>query len=225
MPFLVKTFIHYRDCVDFYQRFVYTLDQPQVIQYAAGEFQNLIPTGVKLENNDQIMVKIPLFNKAGNTKIIERFNIQSILYLEIAPGRILSRYYTEPKSVDLDVLYGKEGLIYTFYNGNDDNTIVISGTISEDKNKVFSKIKSNPGDLEYRKYIINQLITQPIQESDEDSEKYPEYMTAAQVADHLQVKEKTIRNWTSQKKIQGLKFSGITKYKRSMIDKLLLGEN
>jgi excisionase family DNA binding protein len=46
-------------------------------------------------------------------------------------------------------------------------------------------------------------------------------MTAVQAADYLQVKEKTIRNWTSQGKIPSVKISGIVRYKKSEIDKVM----
>lgn len=51
--------------------------------------------------------------------------------------------------------------------------------------------------------------------------EYPENMTAVQAADYLQVKEKTIRNWTSQVKIPSVKISGIVRYKKSEIDKVM----
>ncbi len=51
--------------------------------------------------------------------------------------------------------------------------------------------------------------------------EYPENMTAVQAADYLQVEEKTFRNWTSQGKIPSVKISGIVRYKKSEIDKVM----
>ena len=52
--------------------------------------------------------------------------------------------------------------------------------------------------------------------------EFPEIMTAVQAADYLQIKEKTIRNWTSQGRIPSASIGGAVRYKKSDIDKLLV---
>ena len=46
-------------------------------------------------------------------------------------------------------------------------------------------------------------------------------MTAKEVADYLGVKTKTIRNWTSEKKIPFVKLGGSVRYPRERIDNWL----
>ena len=50
-------------------------------------------------------------------------------------------------------------------------------------------------------------------------------MTVEQVADYLQVKKKTIQNWTSLVKIPVCYISGIARYKKSEIDNKLSTNN
>jgi excisionase family DNA binding protein len=225
MPLRIKKIIHIADNKINYHRFVYNFPEETHLNYAAGNFQDLIPKNGIIENDNNYLVKYPIFNSVGNAKIIEKIGPKGLLYISLRPNQVLSKIYVEPSSIDIDIYYGEDSLIYSFYNGGDSDLIALTLSVSDDSENVFSKIKANSNDIEWRKYFIKKATNFPSSITNPEKLQIREYMTVEQVADYLQVKKKTIQNWTSLGKIPVCYISGIERYKKSEIDNKLTTNN
>ncbi len=166
-----------------------------------------------------------MFNQARNAKIIESIGVNGLIYLELQPNQILNEIYLEPDNVISDILYGDRTLIYSFYNSSNNNTISLTISSAEDTHNAYSKIKAHATDLEWRQYFIKQALIKPGVDKIKVSDPViRELMTVDQVADYLQVKKKTVQNWTSKGKIPCCHIGGSVRYRKSEIDKEL-GKN
>ena len=179
MPLRIKKIIHIADNKINYHRFVYNFPEETHLNYAAGNFQDLIPKNGIIENDNNYLVKYPIFNSVGNAKIIEKIGPKGLLYISLRPNQVLSKIYVEPSSID----------------------------------------------IEWRKYFIKKATNFPSSITNPEKLQIREYMTVEQVADYLQVKKKTIQNWTSLGKIPVCYISGIARYKKSEIDYKLRTNN
>ena len=108
-------------------------------------------------------------------------------------------------------------MIYSFYNPTRKNTISITASIEKDS-QIYSKVKSDPTDIYWRQYFIR--VAKGNAEEKSES-RVSENMTAEQVAEYLQLKIKTIRNWTSENKIPYIKLGGSVRYPKERIDNWL----
>ena len=106
------------------------------MEYAVGDFGRLVPKEAKLKYDEGLEVDRPLFNGAGNTRIVEQIGGIGLLYLELQPELVLNEIFVEPDDIVVDVYYGANTLIYGFYNASDSN--VISLNISKAR-KEYSK--------------------------------------------------------------------------------------
>ena len=225
MPQLVKQVIQYRELNGkAHSRLVWELDDPVMYQYAVGEaLPNLVPADSKVLTEKSEIYEVPLFNKKNHTKIIDSIGQYGLLHVQLMPNKYLKTIFIEPDSVAVDLHLGKDrSLIYEFYNTSHADMIAITATIADDTENIFSKIKSNPDDLEYRQYFIRKALKKPtFRNLDEPQANFPEIMTAEQVALYLQLSLSTIRNKTSTRELPSVKIAGSTRYRKSDIDGIL----
>jgi len=224
VPQLVKKIIQYRELQnDVYSRLVWELDKPVLYQYAVGEpLKYLVPIDAKLQTDKTEIYKEPLFNKKNHTKIIDSIGQYGLIHIQLLPNTFLKAIFVEPDSVTIDLLLGnKQTLIYEFYNTSPAKTTVITATRTDDAENIYSKIKTNPDDLEYRQYFIRKTLKKAdYSKLDEPKATFPEIMTAEQVASYLQLSISTVRNKTSSRELPSIKVAGSTRYLKSVIDGL-----
>lgn len=223
MPYPVNKIIHHRDYMTFYQSLEFLLTETVQFPYIAGEMQSLIPEGATFDLEKSPMIEQTLFNKASLCKIIVPVGEGGIYYLELRKGHALESIIIEPAEVVADLYYGDGTLIYSFYNPVETGrkNLILTAKLVEDTEGVYSKIKSDPTDPIWRQYFIRRALVHLDALTPPPQKQYPEYMTARQAADYLQVKVKTIRNWTSQGKILPSKIGGTVRYKKSALDENL----
>ena len=221
MSIKVKKIVVFRDLGDSHaiESFEYAkeIDYP----YLDGKQRELIQVeGVKPLGID--LIKIPLFNGSGTGKIISDVGPKGLLLLTLRPEYWISELMVDPDDIVADVLYGEHGLIYAFPNSTRRNTIALTIRIAEDVEGVFRKISGSPEDLNWRQYFVRRALkkagTAPVEEPKRD---FPENMTAKDVADYLNVAEKTIRNWTHQNKIPFINLGTSVRYPKKKIDQAL----
>ena len=95
----------------------------------------------------------------------------------------------------ISTLEPKETLIYSFYNPTRRNNITITAASEKDKDNVHSKLKSDPTDIYWRQYFVRLALNK--MEIKKSEAKVSENITELrEVADYINVKLKTIRNWT-----------------------------
>lgn len=221
MSILIKKIIFQQDFIDYYHHHEFNLEVETPFPYVAGELQSLIPQDAKLDTEKTRGFPAPLFNKSGLTKLVNHVGSHGIYYIELRPNHKLSKIIIEPDEVVPDIYFGaRNNLIYSFYNPTERENIIITAKLEEDKDNIFIKIKSDPTDPVYRQYFIRRALVK-FDNSSVPDRKYPEYMTAANAADYLQVAVKTIRNWTSQDKIPACRISGVVRYKKSDLDEFI----
>jgi len=222
MAILVNKIIHIHDCGAHYNRLEFENPKSIHIDHSTGDFGRLVPPSAKLKLNEPLDFKISLFNKAGNAKIIEDIGQNGLLYLELKKGAILNEIFVEPDSIFTDVRYGNDSLIYSFYNSGANDHISLSLSVELDNQNAYLKIKANKTDLEWRQYFIKKALRKPnVQQVDKSNPIIRELMTADQVAEYLQVKKKTIQNWTSKGTIPHCHIGGTVRYKKNEIDREL----
>lgn len=166
MPLLVHNIVHYRDYVDFFQRLEFLRDKPVYVQYLPGEgLTRLIPEDSILQFERGIAFDTPLFNQANNLKIVEPLGQGDTLFLELRPDHILSPIYVTPDSVDIDLYYGQESLIYMFHNPSTSVALTIIATLQPDKEALFTRLTREPEALDLRRQAVEKalrLSSQPI---------------------------------------------------------------
>lgn len=220
MPYQVNKIIHHRDYKTFYQSLEFPLEGTVQYPYIAGEMQSLIPEGAGFDITKAPVVKKPLFNRAGLCKLAVPVGEGGIYYLELREGHALDQVIVEPAETVVDLYYGEGTLIYAFYNpvGTDHDYIILTAKLVDDTEGVYSKIKSDPTDPIWRQYFVRRALVHLDASTPPPPKQYPEYMTAIQAADYLQVEVKTIRNWTSQGKIPVSRISGTVRYSKAALD-------
>ncbi len=220
MPYKLNKIIFQRDNIRDYETHTHPLDIEIDFPFIAGKLQELIPKEHQYGKQSRLELStIPLFNESGLTKLIPEVGPKGIYYLEIRPGHKLKQLIVEPEDVYVDIYIGpKDTLIYSFYNYTRRNTISITASIEKDS-QVYAKIKSDLSDIYWRQYFVRLAMNKG--EVKKDDTKVSEYMTAEEVADYINYKEKTIRNWTSQGKIPFVKLGSGVRYPKSKIDNWL----
>jgi len=226
MPYLTKRFVVYFDQGDTFNRSVHELDNTEFFQLMPG--QPIYPEDVKTIWKNYKPVYSPLFIK-NETSLVDDVGQYGSIYLFPEPGMRLIKVRVEPIDVKIDISFFRysdpennpDKLLYSFYNATEHDIVSIYATISKDDDNLLGKLKSTPDDVEYRTYILKRsLSVSTVKGFLKEKTVYPENMTAVQVAEYLQVKEKTIRNWTSEGKIPVLKLpTGTVRYKLSEIEK------
>lgn len=221
MPYKLNKIIFQRDNIKHYETHTHPLNTEIDFPFVAGKLQELIPKDQQYGKKSLLEIStIPLFNESGLTKLIPEVGPKGIYYLELRPGHKLRQLIVEPEDVVIDIYFGtKDTLIYCFYNPTRRRSIGITASIEEDKESVYTKLKSDPGDIHWRQFFIRVALNKF--EEDKNDESFPENMTAQQVARYIQFDIKTIRNWTSEGKIPFIKIGGAVRYRKTRIENWL----
>ena len=216
MPYKLNKIIFQRDNIKDYETHTHPLDIEIDFPFVAGKLQELIPKEHQYGKQSKLELSTsPLFNESGLTKLIPEVGPKGIYYLELRPGHKLKQLVVEPEDVYVDIYIGpKDTLIYSFYNPTRRQTIAITTAIEKDS-QVYAKIKSDLSDIHWRQYYIR--LAQG-DERDNTQTRISENMTAKEVAEYINVKEKTIRNWTSEGKIPFVKLGSAVRYPKTRID-------
>jgi excisionase family DNA binding protein len=224
LPQLIKHIIQYRELRnDAYSRLIWELDEPTIYQYAVGHaLPNLVPGESEIQIDKTEIYDMPLFNKKNHTKIIDPLGQHGLLHIQLMPGKFLESIFVDPAGISIDLILANDGaLIYEFYNASLAETVAITTTCATDKANIYSKIKMNPDDLEYRQYFVRKALKMSSYgDIDEPKVTFPEIMTAQQVALYLQLSLSTVRNKTSTNELPSIKVAGSRRYRKSDIDKL-----
>ena len=218
MSIQIKKAVVYYDNENSYVTQVYVFPGPIDVPYLTGKMSVLMPLpGAIAEPASQI--DIPLFNGNGYGKMIIEVGPRGLLYLQLRKEYCLEKILLEPDDVIVDIYHNDQGLVYSFYNPTRRNAITVSAQRGEDIEGVYRKISSDPDNLHWRQYFVRRSLEKP------DTgilvtptRQYPEHMNAAEVAEYLNVEEKTIRNWTNDGKIPNVKLGSLVRYKKSEID-------
>jgi excisionase family DNA binding protein len=213
----IKKIIHYHDYIKTYSYLEFNLNEVYDFPYVAGEYQSLVPKEAKINSKNSKTYLSSLFNQASLSKIVCDSGQKSICYVQLRPGYWLNKILIEPDEIVIDLYYGgNKSLIYSFYNPTLSNTITLTLSLEEDIQNIYSKITSDPKDPVWRQYFIklafNDLKKTP------PLKQFQELMTVKQIAEYLQVEEKTINNWTSDGKIPHKKVGRLPRYNKSEID-------
>jgi excisionase family DNA binding protein len=177
-----------------------------------GDNKFLVPLDAKMTEAD--VVHIPLFNINDQSQIIRNVEKNGVYYLYLQKGFCLDKIIVEPNDIHIDIFFKGKQLIYCFYNTSNRQTIKIVAHKQKDDKKILEKLAVDSSDLIWRQYFIRKAVFRP--EMD-----FPEIMTPSQVADYLQLKLKTIQNWTSENKIPFLKVGGTPRYSKAELDQAL----
>ncbi len=212
MPYKLNKIIFQRDNIRDYETHTHPMDIEIDFPFVAGKLQELVPIEHQYGRKSKLELSTsPLFNETGLTKLIPEIGPKGIFYLE------LKQLVVEPDDIVIDLYIGsKDTLIYSFYNPTRRNIISITCSLEKDS-QVYSKIKSDLTDIHWRQYFIRVALNK----EDIAERKFPDNMTAEQVADYLQYNVKTIRNWTSEEKIPFVKLGGSVRYPKERIDNWL----
>lgn len=218
MPYKLNKIVFEREWEWGYESYTYDLSTEIEFPFAAGMIRELVP-----KEKSQIRKYKPdisnthLFNESGLTKLVPEVGPKGIYYLELRPGYKLKQLIVEPEDVVVDIHIGaKDTLIYSFYNPTRKNNITITAASEKDKDNVHAKLKSNLTDIYWRQYFIRVAMDNvDIKKGDA---KISENMTAEEVAKYLNLEIKTIRNWTSERKIPSVKLGSAVRYKKERID-------
>jgi len=219
MSFPINKIIVYRDFIDYFLRLDIALKGEVYSPYCAGEFQSLVPHQDEQKSHTLKKIKTPLFNKSGLGKFIIDISEQGVFYVELRSGHVLESLSIDPIDVVVDLYFGLDDrLVYSFYNPTSRDSISITTKVNEDVDRVYEQIKEDPGDVFWRQSFIREAL---LLEKGRPQTYGPEVMTAGQLAKYLKVSVKTIRNWTSAKKIPCEKVAHTVRYRKSTIDELI----
>lgn len=220
MPTPINKIIHYKNAENTYSHQIYDLKEPYMLPYAANEYQILAPDGgLKRSLKSKGFCDQPLFNNAGFCNIIEQLGKNGALYIELQPGKMLSEIHVEPDGLMVDLLITKDGgLLYQFYNASSQEEVSVKVKIDDDKDRIYSKIKTHSDDLEYRQFFLKKALKKPgVEKIKEPKVEYPDLMTAEQVAAYLQISLQTVYNKTHTGELKSIVVAGLRRYKKSDI--------
>lgn len=155
MPLNIQNIIHYRDYPWGFQRIEFHREKPVRQTYLPGGGQtSLIPEGSIAQMKQGIAFDQPLFNSAGHTCIKENLGRYGLVYLELQPGKILSKFSVEPAYIDTELLHGRDTIIYMFHNSGEVALFKLTATLAEDDQGLFDQLIAKPHDLALRKQAI-----------------------------------------------------------------------
>ena len=166
--------------------------------------------------------KFPIFNRDGHASIVREVGPNGAYFLSLRPEYALSDVVVDPDDLFVDLKIVKDRIVYCFYNGTRRQAISITATIAEDIAGVARELSTGLSDPIWRQYFIRKALRKPdAKPLSAPGESYPEILTASQVARYLAVEEKTIRNWTSERKIPFKKAGSNVRYRKTEIDAAL----
>jgi len=218
MPLKLSEILAHVDWGAFHGELRLKYNEPIDSPYGFAPLAQIIPPPERLESSEEI--KHPLFGASGSFKVVPEIGIHGLYLLRLRPHYRLRNLIVEPAEVVVDLhANANESITYTFYNPTRRSSIVVSGHLAEDIEGFYRKLTSYPDDAIWRQSLVLRSMAQS--ESGEPGPlavSYPSLMTAEQLADYLQVAEKTIRKWTSENKIPHSNLGGAVRYRKEQID-------
>lgn len=121
-----------------------------------------------------------------------------------------------------DLFYSQGSrLLYSFFNVSVKTPFSLTIQKENDQGLTYQKVKSNSTDPIFRQFFIKKALNLV---NEEEFKKFliPELKTVDEVANYLQMKVKTIQNWTSAKTIPIEYAGGYPRYRKATIDKWLI---
>jgi len=217
---LVKKIIVDRVYLKNFGRTVYNSQVEVDIPYLAGTYQNLIPKVFESNSNADFIDRQYINDSFLFNETIQ-VGQNGLYYILLQKGYKIDKLLYEPSDLNIDLYIHKDGrLIYSFYNCTNKKNLIVKGKISEDYDNISKRLNANIDDILFRNYFI-QLAIEDYTKEIKIPNFVPTIMDAKQVSVYLSVAEKTIRSWTSQKKIPFTKINQTVRYRRSDIDKWL----
>ena len=223
MSYKITKIIILRDFKSFHLRHIFHMNEDFDLPYIAGDYQKIIPEE-KVKGGTIEKINHTLFNSAGLLRIAEQAEQNSIIFLELEKGYWLKTIILDYENIVVDLFYSEGNkLLYSFFNVSSQTPTSLTIQKGNDQGLTYQKIKSNSTDPLFRQFFIKKALKQV---NDKDFKKLliPELMTAAEVANYLQMQIKTIQNWTSAGKIPVEYAGGTPRYRKTTIDKWLKGK-
>lgn len=201
-------------------RTTYQYDNEVDIPYLAGNFKDLVPNEKDAKPFAEIVNRQYINDSFMFNETIE-IGSKGLYYIILHKGYKIEKLLHEPDDMNVDIFIHKDGrLIYSFYNPTRRKNIIIKGKVSKDFDDVAKRLRANIDDILFRNYFIK-LALEDYTKEIKIPNFIPSIMNANQVALYIGVAEKTIRSWTSQKKIPFTKINQTVRYRQSDIDKWL----
>lgn len=227
----VKKIILHIDRPKGHNSFKYYHDLEFDYPYVAGSPNLLVNVQAKSLDEAKFS-EVELFNDRGLAKLALPVGANGIYILNLRPKYCLKQLTIDPIEVVPDIFFNldfnkktskwdlpNDRLLYCFYNPTRRESISISCKLVEDIDNIYSKLLTNPDDLYWRQYFINNAM---MRNDDAGNIIRPvrDLMNQDQLADYLQVSKKTIQNWTAYGKIQYEKIPGTgeVRYRKADID-------
>ena len=159
-------------------------------------------------------------------RISNNLGQNSVCFIAVRPGYWIVDTEPDPQGIITDIYFSDinkkdDRLIYGFYNITGKDVFSVTGLLKKDDENIYNKLKSSPTDIPWRRYIVRRALAPSGEGIPEPSITYPENMTAYQLGVYLQLKEKTIRNLTSNGKLPYLKVGGSVRYNKEEVDAAL----
>jgi len=186
--------------------------------YGFAPLAQIIPPPERLESSEEI--KQPFFGPSGSFKVVPEIGNHGLYMIRLRPHYRLRSLIVEPEEVVVDLhANANESITYTFYNPTRRSSIVVSGHLAEDIEGFYRKLTAYPDDAIWRQSLVRRSFALPEgTETGALADPYPSMMTAEQLADYLQVAEKTVRKWTSENKIPHSNLGGAVRFRKEQID-------
>ena len=220
MTYLISNILLYIDCPTEHLIIESTLNRKIDLPFMAREIKSLLPEKELLQNyikhgkksdlpNCRI-VNMHLFNKANVLRISNNLGQNSVCFIAVRPGYWIVDTDPDPPGIITDIYYSDivkkdDRLIYGFYNITGKDVFSVTGLLKKDEENIYNKLKSNPTDIVWRRYIVRRALAPSGDDIPAPSLTYPDNMTAYQLGVYLQLTEKTNRNLTSNGKLHYLK--------------------
>ena len=214
---------------------VFSLNIEYSSPYLAGSLNTILPSSEEQNSSKHKLIESNFyenshFNNNGFSRISLDIGNEGLFYLLLRPGHCLDKLDLEPDNIAVDVFYSMDynskskkydkpnnKLLYSFLNMSDQNVITIRAKLIRDTENIYETLRSNTDDPMWRKYFIKRAISsitdffkaENSKTSTTRSTPTREVLTAAEAADYLRIKVKTLQNLASQgviPKLRGGKF-------------------
>jgi excisionase family DNA binding protein len=199
----------------------YKYNAPVDSPYGFAPLAEIILSPDRLESADGI--EHPIFGASGSFKVVPEIGTKGLYVLRLRPYHRLRSVIVEPEEVVVDLHANKdESITYTFYNPTRRSSIIVSGQLTEDIDGFYRKLTAHADDPIWRQsLILRSLAASEVESKDLSSGRYPALMTARQLAEYLQLDEKTIRKWTSDGTVPHKKLGSAVRYPKSEIEEAI----
>ena len=217
---IVKKIVADHVYLENFGRTTYQYDKEVDIPYLAGDFKDLVPNQKDTKTFVEKATRQYINDSLMFNETIE-IGSNGLYYVILQKGYKIEKLIHEPDDLNVDIFIHKNGnLIYSFYNPKRRKNIIIKGKVSKDYDNIAKRLSANLDDILFRNYFI-QVALEDYTKEIKIPNFTPSIMDAKQVSIYIGVAEKTIRTWTSQKKIPFTKISQTVRYRLKDIDKWL----